>query len=158
MLSMILAIDNDNLVGKVDSQYGLAWHYPEDMKFYKKMTSNKINVMGRKTFEAIGGALPNRETYVLTSNKSQTFPNATTLNSLADVLNLDQDDQEIMIIGGVEVFKLIFDHVKTIYLTKIDNSHLGDVYYPDLNLSKFELVDEFTGEDKRLVFQTWVRR
>ncbi len=153
-ITMILAMDNDNLVGSSNGKYGLAWHYPEDLKYYQINTINKINVMGRTTFEHIGIALPNRKTYVLTKSHTNKFSGATTINDVNDVLKLAQNEQ-VMICGGVSVYRAFNQYASKILLTKINNKHSGDVYYQDLDLRKFKLISSQLGEDDRLTFEVW---
>lgn len=161
MLTMILAIDKNNLIGSTYSSNGLPWHYEEDLKFYKNNTVNKINLMGRKTYESIGRALPNRDTYVLTSNKQLFFKDANMLYSKGEVEELifsQKKTQEIMVVGGVGLFCLLFEHVDKILLTRINEEHSGDIFYTDLDLSDFRLKNEKTGDDTRLSFQIWERK
>lgn len=151
MFNLILAIDKDNLVGSTTAKFGLPWHYPEDLKFYKKMTTGQKCVMGRKTYESIGSALPNRETYVLTTNPDYNLNDATVIN---DWHQLDQN-QDWWICGGVNVFKQFLPFAEHIYITRIDESHEGDVYFDDLDLTDFTLVSQKTGENSKLNFEKW---
>ncbi len=157
MLKMILAMDKDNLVGKTASKNGLAWHYPEDLQYYKEQTLGKINVMGRKTFSAIGRPLPNRKTIVLTRDKNYSADGIDVINSLESVLELAQD-QEVIICGGVSVYRQFNQFADEIYITKIDDSHTGDIYYEDLDLKNFRLKSEKTLTNKKISYQVWERK
>ena len=154
MISMIFAIDQDNLVGDSTKKFGLPWHYPVDLKFYQTMTTGKKTIMGRKTCELIGKALPNRETYVLTSNKNYKFPGATTINNIEQILELNKEE-EIMIVGGVKVFECMINYADKLYITRIHKSHQGDAYYHHLDLSNFKLIN--TKKDGELEFQEWIK-
>ena len=156
MIKLILAIDNDNLVGKTDSKFGLAWHYPEDMKYYKELTSNKINVMGSKTYHAIGRALPNRDTYILTRNKNLVVSDASLLHSVEEVLSLSKDNG-VIVAGGVDIFRQVLKYADEIYVTKINASHEGDVYYKDFTTDGFILKSSKVSQDGILDFQVWSR-
>lgn len=157
MLSMILAIDHNNLVGKTNSNNGLAWYYPEDLKYYKAMTINKINIMGHNTFNAIGRPLPNRETVVLSRNKDLKIKGVEVLNDITDITRYDMS-QEIMICGGVSIFKAFNQLVDRIYITRINKDHEGDIYYHDLDLNGFTLKSSKQGEsDKDIYFEMWER-
>lgn len=158
MFSIILAMDISNLVGDSNGRYGLPWHYSEDMQFYKKMTSYKKNVMGRKTFELIGRPLPNRETYIVTRDAAYKHEGCTTLNDIEEILALNTNDEEIMIIGGVEIFKLTFPYVERIYLTRVLKQYTGDCYYNELDLKDFDLISRENGIDKDLVFEVYERK
>ncbi len=157
MLSMILAMDKNKLIGDTKSKNGLPWHYQEDLDFYKKMTINKKNIMGRKTYEQIGRALPNRDTYVLSKNEELKYGDATVINDINDVLKMKENniDEEIMIIGGVEIFELFKPHIDVIYLTLVEAGHTGDIYYKEFSTSGFVLREEIQGQTKELLFQTW---
>ncbi len=158
MLSMILAMDVNKLVGKNDTKNGLPWHYKEDLQFYKKMTVNKKNIMGRETFDSIGFALPNRDTYVMSRNKELKYENVTMID-LEGVLKLNKEnlEEEIMVVGGVQVFELLNKYIDTIYLTLVQKEYEGDVYYNTFSTKGFKLIKEKSGDDKDLLFQTWVR-
>lgn len=153
MFNLIFAIDKSGLVGNSSAKYGMPWHYPEDLKFYKKMTTGKKCIVGRTTFEAMGGALPNRETYVLTRNDDYVAKGAKVITSLADI----DLTQEWFICGGPNVFKQFWDKAQTIYITRIDKIYDGDVYFNDFSLSEFKLETSKQGEDKELIFEKWVR-
>lgn len=153
MFNLILAIDKDNLVGSTSGKFGMPWHYPEDLKFYKKMTTGQKCVMGRKTYEAIGSALPNRETYVLTRDQHYQLTDAQVINSW----NQLDTNQEWWICGGVNVFKQFLPYAQNIYITRIDASHQGDVYFEDLNLAGFSLQSKQVGEDSNLTFEKWIK-
>ncbi len=159
MLSMILAMDVNKLVGKNGTKNGLPWHYKEDLQFYKNMTMNKKNIMGRETFDSIGFALPNRDTYVMTRNKKLNYDGVTMLD-LEGVLKLNKEnlDEEIMVVGGVQVFELLKEYVDTIYLTTIKKEYDGDVYYDSFNTNDFVLNEEKKGDNEDLLFQTWKRK
>lgn len=157
MFSMIVAMDKNNLIGDSTSKYGLPWHYSEDMAFYKEKTINKINVMGSTTYELIGHPLPNRETYILTRQKDYYQEGCKILHSVDEVLNL-KSDEEIMIIGGVQVFESMFEYIDRIYLTKINNSYTGDCYYNTLDLTKYEKVSSKQGQDPELLFEVYEKR
>lgn len=156
MLKMILAMDENNLVGNSQSKNGLAWYYPEDLKYFKEQTVGKINIMGRKTFAAIGRPLPNRETIVLTNNQNYTVEGVSTIHSIETVLELAETN-EVIICGGVSIYQQFNQYVDQIYLTKISATHNGDVYYNDLNLSDFEIKSEKVGENPKIKYQIWER-
>lgn len=157
MLKLILAIDENNLVGSTTGKFGLAWHYPEDLKFYKRMTTNQICVMGRTTFECIGRPLPNRTTIVLSRNKDYQIDGVEVVNDIDYILKLSEQ-QDILICGGVQIFELFINMADVIYLTRIHATHVGDVYYNQLNLQNFELKQSELGENQVLEFQEWRRK
>ena len=156
MISLIFAIDRNGLVGSTTAKYGLPWHYSEDLKYYKTMTVGKTCIMGRKTFEAIGRPLPNRKTIVLTTNKNIEIENVEISNDLLGLINkYVNSEDEIFICGGVEIFKQFIKYAKYIYITKINEDHQGDIYFKDLDLKQFELINSINSKDNLLEFQTW---
>lgn len=153
MYSLIFAIDESMLVGNTKSKYGMPWHYPEDLKFYKEMTTGQDCVMGRETYEQIGGALPNRNTFVLTRNKDYSVTDATIINDIDEI----DDSNNWFICGGVNVFEQFMPKAGEIYITRINKTYEGDVYYKSLNLSDFKCVSSKQGNNKELIFEKWVR-
>lgn len=157
-LTMLLALDKNNLIGDSATVNGLPWHHPEDLAFYKKMTTGKKNLMGRKTFDQIGRPLPNRETIVMTKQNDWGYPGVTVIHNKHDLRNLDiSEDEEVILVGGVQLFELFFDEVDEILLTRINNTYTGDLHY-DINLEDFKLVDEHTDNSGELTFQKWLRK
>lgn len=158
MLSMILALDKKNLLGDSNSSNGLPWHYSEDLQFYKEKTVNKKNIMGRKTYESIGRALPNRETIVL-STSGKNIKDAkviSNLESLIAYINI-YVDEEVMLIGGKSLFQELFLKVNKIYLTKVLKEYNGDIYYPEFTLQDFKCISSKKGNNKDLIFEEWER-
>lgn len=153
MFNLILAIDQDNLVGSTSAKFGLPWHYPEDLKFYKQKTTGKNCVMGRSTYQAIGMALPNRNTFVVTNNKDFQLADAEVINSLEDL----DPNQEWWICGGVSVFQQMWSKASVIYITRIAESHDGDVYFKDIDMTGFKLENSYLGEDSKLTFEKWIK-
>ncbi len=151
---LVLAMDESGLVGNNDMPYGLPWHYPLDMKFYRAKTLNKHVVMGRSTYEVIGRALDNRTTYVL-SQSGFSCDDAHVISDYQDVFKIDTD--EVIISGGVTIYKLFLPYASEIFITKINKTHVGDVYFNDLDLSDFTLVENNICQDGELEFQKWER-
>ncbi len=159
MIKFILAIDNSNLVGKTDSKFGLAWHYPEDLKFYKNHTSGQINVMGHSTYKQIGRALPNRTTIVMSRDEKLELDDAIVISSKEELLSKYNSYEDIYVCGGVQIFNLFKDDVQEIILTRIDKKYDGDVYFDNIDviLKEFEMVSNEKGQTEELSFQVWRR-
>jgi dihydrofolate reductase len=120
----------------------IPWHLPEDFKWFKKMTSGQVIVMGRKTFESIGKALPNRTTIVLSRSRN-TYPGARTISDFAE---LDPADpalagKEVFICGGAHVYAQALPHCSDLYLTLVKRQVDGDTFFPPFE-DRFELVDK----------------
>ena len=148
IFSQIVAVGANYVIGK-DNQ--LLWHYPEDLQYFKTQTLNKVMIMGRKTFDSIGKPLPKRHHIVISRKPPPTdYQNhprvqfTTTLDQalkLAQKAHADMSPQadDIMIVGGAEIYKLSLDITDRIYLTRINKSFDGDTYYPQSFHEKFKL-------------------
>lgn len=119
----------------------IPWKLPEDLKYFKKLTLGKSIIMGRKTFDSIGRALPSRENIVITQQQTYQAQGVKVAHSLQEAINL-AENPEIFIIGGAEIYKQSLPLVETIYLTLIENLFDGDAYFPELDPKIWQLVKE----------------
>ena len=138
-LSIIVAMDQHRLIGR-DNQ--LPWHLPADLAHFKKITLGKPIVMGRKTFESMGRALPGRRNVVLTRQTQWQATNCEVVHSLAQVMTLLKDESEAMIIGGADLFAEALPHVSHLYITWIDAVYEGDTYFPMWKQDEWKQVSE----------------
>ena len=129
ILSLIVAVANNGVIGHNGD---LPWRIPGDMKFFKATTIGKPIVMGRKTWESLGRALPGRENIVVTRRAGFDAPGASVVESLDAALAQVPDADEVMVIGGAEIYALALPHVARIYLTKVHATPDGDTHFPDL--------------------------
>ena len=139
IVSIVAAVGKNLELGKDNN---LIWHIPDDLKYFKKLTTGKTVVMGMKTFNSIGKALPNRNNIVLSTNKID-IDGVTIINDYNDVLSLDDD--EIFIIGGGTIYKLFLPMTDNLYLTEINDSCIeADTYFPsfDKKLYDKEIIEE----------------
>lgn len=139
MISISVAVAKNNVIGKDNK---LLWHISEDLKRFKRNTSNKKMIMGRKTFESLPGILPNREHIVVTRDEkfkvdSDKVTIVHDLNSLLERYSKYED--EIFVIGGAEIYKQLLPYTQKIYLTKIDETFEGDTYFPEINYDEFKM-------------------
>ena len=144
MLSISVAVAKNNVIGKDNT---LPWHISEDLKRFKRITSDKKMIMGRKAFESLPGILPNRKHIIITRNTdfkvdSDMVKIVYDLNSLVEKYSKCED--EIFVIGGAEIYEQFLPYVQKIYLTQIDENFDGDTYFPELNYNEFKT--EFTSE------------
>lgn len=141
-LSIIVATSLNHAIGK-DNQ--LLWHLPADLKFFKTITMGCPVVMGRKTFQSIGRTLPGRQNVVITRDKTFNADgqyDLTVVGSIDEVLVKLHSEKEVFIIGGGEIYKQSIDSVDTIYITLVNTVIDGDVYFPEIDKAKFDLVWE----------------
>ena len=127
MISIIVAIGENRAIGK-DNQ--LIWHLPADLKRFKLLTMGHAMIMGRKTFDSIGKALPGRTTVIVTRQKDLEKENCLVVDSLEQAIALCKNDTEIFIIGGAQIFEHALPLTDKIYLTRIHQSFDGDVFFP----------------------------
>jgi dihydrofolate reductase len=106
----------------------IPWHLPEDFKWFKRMTTGHVVVMGRKTFESIGKSLPNRETIVV-SRSGFSFPGVRTVSSL-EAIDPNQDAREIFICGGAQIYAQALPLCSDLYLTLVKREVKGDAFFP----------------------------
>ena len=142
-ISHLVAVSNNLVIG-VDND--LPWNLKADLAHFKKYTLNKIIIMGRKTYESIGRPLPNRINYVVSRTLNE-IPGANVFNSLEDAISKAETenikiniDNEIIIIGGGHLFNETAESINKLVITKVDCNIHGDIYYPEIDLSKWELV------------------
>ena len=116
----------------------IPWHLPEDFKWFKRMTTGNVVVMGRKTFESIGRPLPNRETIVV-SRSGFSYPGVRTVASL-DEINLAKEAREIFICGGAQIYAQALPKCLDLYLTLVKREVEGDAIFPPFE-DQFERVE-----------------
>lgn len=132
-IAMIAAMANNRVIG-LDNK--MPWHLPADLKHFKALTLGKPVVMGRKTYESIGKALPGRLNIVVTRSQGYTLPDAEVVQNLDQALTLaasENEIEEIMIIGGGAIYQAMLAKATRLYLTHIELDVDGDTYFPDFN-------------------------
>lgn len=143
MISLIAALTQNRVIGKDND---MPWHIPEDLKFFKKTTLGKPMIMGRKTFESLPGLLPKRRHIVVTRQIDLKLECAELAHSLEEAIDLAaQDDKEIMVIGGAQLYALALPLASRMYLTYIHANINGDTFFPDFKQEEWQ---EITREDK----------
>lgn len=127
MISLIVAHDNNRVIGYENA---MPWHLPGDLQYFKEQTMGKPMIMGRKTFESIGRPLPGRRNIVITRNRDYEAEGIEVVYSLDEALQLAQGAEEIMIIGGQQIFTESLPIADRLYITHIDHEFVGDTYFP----------------------------
>lgn len=127
-LSMIVAMAHERIIG---ADNDMPWHLPADLAHFKRTTMGKPVVMGRKTYESIGKALPGRHNIVITTNQTYQLEDATVVYSVAEALAECAKEDEVMIIGGGTIYELLIPHADKLHLTFIDKKVAGDTQFPD---------------------------
>lgn len=128
MIKIIAAISKNRVLGDDNK---LIWSLPNDLKRFKKLTTNNTVVMGRKTYESIGKPLPNRRNIVITRDENYSDDNIEVVNSTEEALLLCNND--CFIIGGGQIYQQTLDLADKIYLTIVDGEFDGDTFFPELS-------------------------
>ncbi len=138
-ISLIVAMSDNAVIGR-DNQ--LPWHLSEDLKQFKKITMGHPIIMGRKTFESIGKALPGRENIVVTRKPDFSAEGVTVCRDLTSLLKQHlSSEEEVFVIGGSELYEQALPHVRKLYITLIEDEFEGDAFFPDKNWkNNFEIV------------------
>lgn len=144
MLSIIVAKSKNNVIGKDNK---LIWNIPDDLKRFKKLTTNHTIIMGRKTFESLGRVLPNRKHIVLTNDKTYTVdnPNVQIIHDVEELSKYEEDNQEHFVIGGAMIYKLLLPKCNRLYITEIDKEFEGDTFFPEIKQDEWKIVKKETG-------------
>ncbi len=147
-ISIIVAASTNNVIG-VDGD--LPWRLPEDLRRFKAITMGKPMIMGRATFESIGRALPGRRSIVLTRQTDFSADDCDVVPSVDAALALARDADEVMIIGGGEVYRQFLPLADSIYLTRVQAEIGGDTRFPELDMNEWEVtaVEEYPAGDER---------
>jgi len=128
MITLIAACSKNRVIG---GDGKLLWHLPEDLKRFKSLTTGNPIVMGRKTYESIGKALPGRLNIILTKNRDFKADNCLIYNNIYDLLEIYQQSN-LFVIGGGEIYKMFLPFADKIELTLIDKDFEGDTFFPEL--------------------------
>lgn len=153
MLSIIVAVGNDNAIGKDNN---LLWHIPEDLKRFKRITDGKTIIMGRKTFESLPRVLPNRFHVVLTRDESFTVDHedVKVIHSLEEIKPYINSEEEAFIIGGGEIYKLLMPYAQKLYLTRVYKSYDADTFFPNIDMNEWTAIyNELHDENEELKYE-----
>lgn len=143
LLSMIVAMANNQAIGKNNQ---LLWHLPEDLRYFKRITMGKPMIMGRKTFESIGRPLPGRLNIVVTRQQDWQHEGVKVVHSIDDAMQLANAQalidgvDEIMLIGGAELYQTALSSADKLYLTRVDADIDGDAFFPEINAMEWQEI------------------
>ena len=156
-ISLIAAMAHDRVIGKNNQ---LPWHLSADLQHFKALTTGKPIIMGRKTFEAIGKPLPNRQNIVLTTNADWSATGVTAVNSWEQALAAcGAVAEEVMVIGGAQLYRLTLPKASQLYLTFIEADVDGDAFFPEWDAKEWQEVDRIThaADEKNCYHMDFVR-
>ncbi len=157
-MEVIVAITDKFVIG---AGGGMPWHLPADLSHFKKITSGNTIVMGRRTWESIGRALPNRKNVVVTRQVDFVADGATVIHSLDDIQNIDAVGT-VFVIGGGELYKNTIEIASRLHITRIHTDIEGDTFFPRFDESLWTCVESTPRpKDEQnpfdVTFETWSR-
>ncbi|MCM2972935.1 dihydrofolate reductase [Larsenimonas suaedae] len=147
-IALIAAVDRNRVIGV---EGNLPWYLPEDLKFFKARTQGKPIVMGRATFESIGKPLPNRLNIVVTRNPDFSHEGVRVCNDLMSALDVADNQamldgsEEIMVIGGGNIYAQTLPLASRLYLTEVDVDVNGDTWFPEFSTEAWHEVERMPG-------------
>lgn len=157
-ISMIACVGKNLELGKNNT---LIWHLPNDLKYFKNVTSGKTIIMGRKTYDSLpNGKLPNRRNIVLQLKEESNIEGVDIFNNIPDILDNVKDEQEVFITGGASIYKQFLPYANKLYLTEVDEECSdASVYFPsfDKNLYKKSIISKECDNDINYQFVIYER-
>jgi dihydrofolate reductase len=160
--TLMVAMARNRVIGRNNK---LPWYLPEDLKYFKRTTLGKPMVMGRKTFESVGRPLPGRANLVVTRNTAWQHPGVRVFHDLASAYRgaeaqaeIDGVD-EVMVIGGGEIFTEALPGADRLYLTQVHAEVAGDAYFPEIDWDQWREIsrEDFTASDNNPYDYSFVR-
>lgn len=158
-LSLIAAMGDNRVIGGAGK---LPWSLPADLRHFKRLTTGRTIVMGRKTFESVGRPLPNRRNIVVTRNPGWREEGVEVAHGLGDALALAAGDGEVFIVGGQEIYRAALPMADRIYLTRVRGVFEGDAFFPEFEGTGWVLIEraEHGADEKHayaMSFETYER-
>ncbi|MFM2285832.1 MAG: hypothetical protein RLZZ543_1329 [Bacteroidota bacterium] len=135
ILSIVVATGKNGGIGKDNK---LLWHLPADLKYFKNLTTGRPIIMGRHTYESIGRPLPNRHNIVITRQKDLKIDGVDVVNSLEEAIELVKYEEEVMVIGGADVYRQALPKTKRIYISRVNTEPEADRFFPALDMDEWD--------------------
>ena len=144
MLSIVVAKAKNNIIGKDNK---LIWNLPEDLKRFKKLTTDHTMIMGRKTYESLGEILQNRNYIVFSRNPDfkAKYDNVKVVRSMLEVQEYIENEEETFVIGGAMIYNIMMPYVKKMYVTEINKEFDGDAFFPRIDENTWKEVSREKG-------------
>lgn len=136
---MIVAVANNGVIGVNNT---LPWHIPEDLKRFRALTMGHHIIMGRKTYESLGRLLPGRTTVIVTRNRGYQIEGAVAVHSLEEAMRFCQQDEELFLIGGAQLYQEGLKLVNKLYITRVDIEVQGDAFLPEIDWNAWTMIEK----------------
>ena len=147
IISIIVAMAKNRVIGKEND---MPWHLPADLQHFRKMTSGKPIIMGRKTYESIGRPLPKRHNIIISNNRDYKQEGCDVVGSLEEAVKVAGDVEELFIIGGGFLYNESINQADRLYLTFIDLEVKGDTFFPSYaHLNTTKVLSELHQKDDK---------
>lgn len=138
-ISIIVAIAQNNAIGKDNK---LLWHIPEDLKRFKRLTTGRTIVMGKRTFESLPThPLPNRRSIVITDIAGEIIPGCVMAYSIDEAIDLMDEQEENFIIGGGSVYSQFLPMAQHLYLTIVQKDFDADIFFPSIKYDEWDIIE-----------------
>ena len=137
-------MDADRAIGLNN---GIPWRLKEDLQLFKRITMGHPILMGRKTWESLGRPLPGRQNIVFTRNADYVAEGAVVITDIAQLETLDLQDEEVMVIGGAQLYIRMLPHMQRLHVSEVAGSHEADTWFPEFaqHFSTRTPQQEYTG-------------
>jgi dihydrofolate reductase len=140
MISIIVAVAENMGIGKNND---LLWHLPEDLKRFKRLTTGKSVIMGKKTWESLPRRpLPGRKNIVITDDKSEVIEGSVTAYSINDAVEKCAGDGETFIIGGGSIYRQFMSIADRLYITHVHKVADADIFFPEIDLKIWKVAEK----------------
>lgn len=159
--TLVVAMSRNGVIGRDNA---LPWKLSSDLKRFKSMTMGQCLLMGRKTFESIGGPLPGRQTIVLSrAGLESALPPVTVVSDLSQVAECVEPGRRVMVVGGAQIYAAALPACDTLWITRVLVDVEGDTYFPPVEWSQWQLASsEAVAADAQnqwpSEFQIWLRK
>lgn len=149
-ITIVVAIAQNGMIGCANK---LLWHISEDLKHFKRITSGGCVVMGRKTFESIGRALPNRRNVVISRNSDYVAEGCEIYRSIDDAIAALSNLPEIFIIGGGDIYRQTLPLADKIEMTVVEKEFDGDTRFPKIDYGQWEITASEKQDNGEFVYR-----
>jgi len=140
MISIIVAVSDDWGIGK-DNE--LLWHISEDLKRFKRLTTGKTVIMGKKTWYSLPKRpLPGRKNIVLTDIMGEMIDGSETVYSIDEAINRCSKDDEAFVIGGGSIYRQFMTQADRLYITHVHMKAPADIYFPEIDMKVWKITEK----------------
>jgi dihydrofolate reductase len=157
MITLVVAVADSGVIGRDNA---LPWHLPDDLRRFKQVTLGKPVVMGRKTYESIGRPLPGRHNIVVTRDPNYRRDGVTVVGGPAEAEQAAGDVDELVVIGGAELFRAFVPRAGRVHLTRVHADVPGDVKWDELDPAQWRrvLAEQHAADERHahaMTFEVW---